>query len=110
MRYGYGAADILQDCTILRSRRGRRHRRPQWRRQIDRHQGHLRHDGPARRQGQFDGTTLITALPPQARVEAGMGMVPQTNNVFPGMTVEENLQMGAFLREDGGAGHHRTGL
>lgn len=33
-----------------------------------------------------------------------MGMVPQNNNVFPGMTVEENLQMGAFLREDGGAG------
>jgi branched-chain amino acid transport system ATP-binding protein len=51
----------------------------------------------------FNGTTL-NSMPPQARVEAGMGMVPQTNNVFPGMTVEENLQMGAFLREDGGAG------
>ena len=42
----------------------------------------------------------ITALPPQARVEQGMAFVPQTNNVFAGMTVEENLEMGAYLRRD----------
>ncbi len=42
----------------------------------------------------------ITALKPQDRVASGMGFVPQTRNIFPSMTVEENLQMGAFLRED----------
>ncbi|HPD93069.1 MAG: ABC transporter ATP-binding protein [Rhodobacter sp.] len=42
----------------------------------------------------------ITGLSPQARVSKGMGFVPQTNNIFPSMTVEENLEMGAFIRED----------
>ena len=42
----------------------------------------------------------ITALNPQDRVRKGMGFVPQTHNVFPTMTVEENLEMGAFIRED----------
>ncbi|MEI4487139.1 ABC transporter ATP-binding protein [Frigidibacter sp. MR17.14] len=42
----------------------------------------------------------ITALSPQARVAAGMGFVPQVRNVFPSMSVEENLEMGAFLRRD----------
>ena len=42
----------------------------------------------------------ITALTPQARVAKGMGFVPQTSNIFPSMTVEENLEMGAFIRRD----------
>jgi branched-chain amino acid transport system ATP-binding protein len=42
----------------------------------------------------------ITKLTPQARVAKGMGFVPQTNNIFTSMTVEENLEMGAFLRRD----------
>ncbi len=42
----------------------------------------------------------ITALSPQARVAKGMAFVPQTQNVFTTMTVEENLEMGAFLRRD----------
>ncbi len=42
----------------------------------------------------------ITRLSPRERVEKGMAFVPQTNNVFPSMTVEENLEMGAFLRRD----------
>lgn len=42
----------------------------------------------------------ITGLTPQARVAQGMAFVPQTNNVFPSMSVEENLEMGAFLRDD----------
>ena len=42
----------------------------------------------------------ITALNPQDRVKAGMGFVPQVNNIFPSMTVEENLEMGAFIRND----------
>ena len=43
----------------------------------------------------------ITRLSPQARVAQGMAFVPQNNNIFPSMTVEENLEMGAFLRETG---------
>ncbi|OOY12323.1 ABC transporter ATP-binding protein [Thioclava marina] len=42
----------------------------------------------------------ITALSPQDRVKKGMGFVPQVNNVFPTMSVEENLEMGAFIRND----------
>ena len=42
----------------------------------------------------------ITSFAPQDRVKEGMAFVPQTGNVFPGMTVEENLEMGAFLRRD----------
>jgi len=40
----------------------------------------------------------ITHLKPQERVMKGMGFVPQNNNVFPSLTVEENLEMGAFIR------------
>jgi branched-chain amino acid transport system ATP-binding protein len=104
MRGGYGAADILQDCSIS----------------VDRGQVAVI-VGPngagkstaikaifgmlSLREGdvQLDGKS-IQSLPPQARVQAGMGMVPQTNNVFTGMSVQENLEMGAFLRADGGAG------
>lgn len=42
----------------------------------------------------------ITALSPQVRVKHGMGFVPQTSNIFTSMTVEENLEMGAFIRTD----------
>ena len=42
----------------------------------------------------------ITALSPQARVAKGMAFVPQTSNIFTSMTVQENLEMGAFLRRD----------
>lgn len=42
----------------------------------------------------------ITSLSPQARVREGMAFVPQTHNVFTSMSVEENLEMGAFIRED----------
>ena len=42
----------------------------------------------------------IGELSPQQRVARGMGFVPQTANVFPSMSVEENLEMGAYLRTD----------
>lgn len=42
----------------------------------------------------------ISALTPQARVAKGMAFVPQTSNIFTSMTVQENLEMGAFLRRD----------
>ena len=42
----------------------------------------------------------ITNLTTQDRVRAGMGFVPQNQNIFTSMTVEENLEMGAFIRKD----------
>ena len=42
----------------------------------------------------------ITHLTPQQRVVKGMGFVPQVANIFTSMTVEENLEMGAFIRRD----------
>jgi ABC-type branched-subunit amino acid transport system ATPase component len=40
----------------------------------------------------------ITGLKANMLVSRGVGMVPQTNNVFPSLTIEENLQMGLFQR------------
>ena len=42
----------------------------------------------------------IKNLSPQDRVKAGISFVPQTRNVFADLTVKENLEVGAFLRED----------
>mgnify|MGYP001179270628 CR=1 FL=1 len=42
----------------------------------------------------------ISHLNPQDRVKKGIAFVPQTKNVFAGLSVEENLEMGAFLRDD----------
>ena len=42
----------------------------------------------------------ISDLSPQDRVAKGMAFVPQTQNIFTSLTVEENLEMGAFLRRD----------
>ncbi len=55
---------------------------------------------PLRRGSVWLNGTDITALPPQDRVKKGMGFVPQVNNVFPTLSVEENLEMGAFIRTD----------
>ena len=44
------------------------------------------------------GTEDITNLRANTLVEMGVGFVPQNNNVFPSLTIEENLQMGLFLR------------
>ena len=41
----------------------------------------------------------ITRLSPQERVRKGMGFVPQERNVFTTMTVQENLEMGAYIRD-----------
>lgn len=100
MRGGYGKADILNGCTLT----------------VDKGQiavivgpngagkstamkavfGMLNLREGAVRLGGED----ITGLSPQERVRKGMGFVPQTHNIFPTMTVEENLEMGAFIRED----------
>ena len=42
----------------------------------------------------------ITDMSPQERVSHGMAFVPQNQNVFVTLTVEENLEMGAYLRRD----------
>jgi len=42
----------------------------------------------------------ISKLSPQDRVRQGISFVPQSKNVFAGMTVEENLEIGAYLRDD----------
>ena len=39
----------------------------------------------------------ISKLTPQDRVKEGISFVPQTRNVFTGLSVKENLEMGAFL-------------
>lgn len=42
----------------------------------------------------------ITGLKPETIVRRGISYVPQVNNVFPSMTIQENLEMGAFIRTD----------
>jgi branched-chain amino acid transport system ATP-binding protein len=42
----------------------------------------------------------ISTMLPQDRVNLGIAFVPQTNNVFTGMSVQENLEMGGFIRTD----------
>ena len=42
----------------------------------------------------------ITFMLPQDRVNLGIAFVPQTQNVFTGMSVEENLEMGGYIRSD----------
>ncbi len=100
MTGGYGPVDILHDCTLA----------------VDKGQiavivgpngagkstamkavfGMLKLRGG---QVRLDGED-ITALSPQDRVAKGMAFVPQTHNIFTSMTVEENLEMGAYLRRD----------
>ena len=47
----------------------------------------------------FDGKD-ITTLPPYERVKLGISQSPEGRGVFPGMTVRENLDMGAYVRKD----------
>ena len=97
---GYGGADILKGCTIGVERgeiavivgpngAGKSTAMKAMLGMLDLREGHVLLDGED-----------ITAFTPQARIAAGIAFVPQTSNVFTGMSVEENLEMGAFLRED----------
>ncbi len=47
----------------------------------------------------LEGKT-ITNVPPESLVKRGMAYVPQSNNIFPSLSVLENLEMGAFIRKD----------
>jgi len=42
----------------------------------------------------------ITGLKPDRVVRKGISYVPQVDNVFPSLTIQENLEMGAFIRND----------
>lgn len=46
------------------------------------------------------GAEDITNINPDRLVHKGMSYVPQERNVFPTMTVQENLEMGAYIRKD----------
>ena len=97
---GYGGADILHDCTIAAEKgeiavivgpngAGKSTAMKAVFGMLQIRKGSVKLDGED-----------ITALSPQARVAKGMAFVPQNNNVFPSMSVQENLEMGAFLRRD----------
>ena len=47
------------------------------------------------------GDKEVTGLPAYQIARSGLGYVPQVANVFPSLTVVENLEMGAFTRSDG---------
>lgn len=101
MTGGYGSgADILHDCTVAVEKgqiavivgpngAGKSTAMKAVFGMLNIHTGQVRLDGED-----------ITRLSPQDRVAKGMAFVPQTHNIFTSMTVEENLEMGAFLRRD----------
>jgi len=100
MTGGYGSVDILHDCTIAVDKgkiavivgpngAGKSTAMKAVFGMLNIHTGSVTLDGED-----------ITKLSPQDRVAKGMAFVPQTNNVFPSMSVEQNLEMGAFLRRD----------
>jgi len=100
MTGGYGHVDILHDCSIAVDKgkiavivgpngAGKSTAMKAVFGMLNIHTGSVTLDGED-----------ITKLSPQDRVAKGMAFVPQTNNVFPSMSVEQNLEMGAFLRRD----------
>jgi len=97
---GYGGADILRGCTVAVDEgeiavivgpngAGKSTAMKALLGMIELNSGSVRFRGKE-----------ISALTPQARIALGIAFVPQNNNVFTNMTVFENLEMGAFLRED----------
>ena len=44
------------------------------------------------------GDSDITGLKPNKLVTMGVGFVPQNDNIFPSLTIEENLEMGVYQR------------
>jgi len=48
----------------------------------------------------LDGSD-ITGLPPQEVVRRGLSYVPQSDNIFPSLTIRENLEMGAYILREG---------
>jgi branched-chain amino acid transport system ATP-binding protein len=57
----------------------------------------------------FEGKD-ITSLPPYERVKLGISQSPEGRGIFPGMTVTENLDMGAYVRKDRKSAAYREDL
>ena len=100
MTGGYGGGDILHDCTIGVDQgeiavivgpngAGKSTAMKAVFGMLNISQGSVHLDGED-----------ISQLSPQDRVAQGMSFVPQNQNVFTSMSVEENLEMGAFTRRD----------
>ena len=83
-----------------RQPRNRRHRRAERRRQVDDAEGALRsHRGLAKAPSSSTAERSPTC-PPERLVRWACRFVPQECNVFPTLSVEENLEMGAYIRRD----------
>jgi branched-chain amino acid transport system ATP-binding protein len=97
---GYGGADILKGCSLGVDRReiavivgpngaGKSTAMKALLGMLDLREGSVTLDSKD-----------ISGMSTQARIAEGIGFVPQTENVFTSLTVEENLEMGAYLRND----------
>ena len=97
---GYGGPDIIKDCTLSVDKgeivvvvgpngAGKSTAMKALLGMLKLHGGSVKLDGQD-----------ITSMTTQQRVARGMAFVPQNQNVFVTMTVEENLEMGAYLRHD----------
>jgi branched-chain amino acid transport system ATP-binding protein len=100
MTGGYGGADIISSCTITVNRgeivailgpngAGKSTAMKAMLGLLNLKSGKVSIDGKD-----------ISKLTPQDRVREGISFVPQTRNVFTGLSVQENLEMGAYLREE----------
>ena len=100
MTGGYGGADIINSCTIDVNRgeivailgpngAGKSTAMKAMLGLLNLKSGKISIDGKD-----------ISKLSPQDRVKEGIAFVPQTRNVFAGLSVEENLEMGAYLRDE----------
>ena len=100
MTGGYGAADIIHSCTINVNRgeivailgpngAGKSTAMKAMLGLLNLKEGKVSINGKD-----------ISKLNPQDRVKEGISFVPQTRNVFTGLSVQENLEMGAYLREE----------
>ncbi len=100
MTGGYGGADIIEDCSIAVDKgeiavvvgpngAGKSTAMKAIFGMLDLRRGKVILDGRD-----------ITGMAPQDRVRVGMAFVPQNNNVFVSLTVEDNLEMGAYIRDD----------
>ena len=100
MTGGYGGADIITSCTITVNRgeivailgpngAGKSTAMKAMLGLLNLKSGKISIDGKD-----------ISKLTPQDRVKEGISFVPQSRNVFTGLSVQENLEMGAFLREE----------
>jgi len=100
MTGGYGGADIINSCTINVNRgeivailgpngAGKSTAMKAMLGLLNLKSGKVSIDGKD-----------ISKLTPQDRVKEGISFVPQSRNVFTGLSVQENLEMGAYLREE----------